>query len=112
MSDGPEPSSGHEATGPAVLVDAHVHLYGCFDRVAFFDSALKNFRHAAQMLGLPAHTPACLLLTEMSRDHAFESLITQHELDGGRWKFHPASEGRSLVATKDGRDVLTLIAGR
>ncbi|MEZ6191199.1 MAG: hypothetical protein R3C45_07895 [Phycisphaerales bacterium] len=94
-----------------VLVDSHVHLYDCFDRVTFFDSALNNLRHAAQALGLPADTPGCLMFTEMSGDHAFESLIKQHKLPGG-WTFHPAAEGRSLVAAKDGRDVLTLIAGR
>lgn len=108
--------TGHQrsdsASNAAVLVDAHVHLYDCFDRVAFFDSALKNFRHAAQTLGLPADTHGCLLLTETARDHAFESLIAQHELGGGRWRFHPASEGRSLVAALDGQDVLTVIAGR
>lgn len=108
--------TGHQPNAapanPATLVDAHVHLYDCFDRAAFFDSALKNFRHAAQTLGLPTDTHGCLLLTETSRDHAFESLITQHELADGRWRFHPASEGRSLVAAKDGRDVLTVIAGR
>lgn len=96
----------------SVLVDTHVHLYDCFDRVAFFDGAIQNFQHAAQTLGLPTDTPGCLMLTETSKDHAFESLLEQHELDGGRWRFHPAGEGRSLIAALDGKDVLTVIAGR
>ncbi len=104
--------AGATAANAAVLVDAHVHLYDCFDRAGFFDSALNNFRRAAQQLGLPIETPGCLMFTETSKDHAFESLIIQHELDGGRWKFHPASEGRSLVAALEGKDALTVIAGR
>jgi hypothetical protein len=95
-----------------VLVDAHVHLYDCFDRAVFFDSALRNIRHAAWALGLSADTPCCLLFTEMSGDHAFESLIDQHELDGGRWRFQPANDGRSLIAALEGKDVLTVVAGR
>ncbi len=95
-----------------VLVDAHVHLYDCFDRVFFFDSALTNFRRAALGLGLPVDTHGYLLFAEMARDHAFESLIAQHELDDGRWRFHPVSESRSLVASLEGRDVMTIISGR
>jgi hypothetical protein len=106
-----EQSPGKAGPGP-VLVDAHVHLYDCFDRVAFFDGAVQNFRHAARALDLPAETPGCLMLTETSKDHAFESLLKQHELDGGRWRFHPAGEGRSLIAALDGKDTLTVIAGR
>jgi hypothetical protein len=103
--------TGETTPGTAVLVDSHVHLYDCFDRVTFFDSAMNNLNQAAQTLGLSAETPGCLMFTEMSGDHAFESLIKQHKLPGG-WTFHPAAEGRSLVAAKDGRDALTLIAGR
>lgn len=112
MREETEQQAGAAAPNTNVLVDAHVHLYDCFDRGAFFDAALKNFRQASQTLGLPIDTHGCLLLTETSRDHAFESLMSQHELDGGRWRFHPASEGRSLVAALDGKDVLTVIAGR
>jgi len=97
---------------PSILVDAHVHLYDCFDRVAFFDTARANFRRAAQSLSLPADTPGVLLLTETSKDHAFESLIAQHELPGGAWRFHPSAEGCSLIAQCDGQDVLALVAGR
>lgn len=103
--------AGDIKAGP-VLIDTHVHLYDCFDRVAFFDGAYRNFQAAAQALGLPGDTPGYLMLAETARDHAFESLISQHELDGGRWRFHPAQEGCSLVAALDGRDVLTVIAGR
>lgn len=112
MNPSPDAQPMDQATSGAVLIDAHVHLYDCFDRVAFFDGAYRNFQQSAQALGLPTDTPGCLMLTETARDHAFESLLKQHELDGGRWRFHPAGEGRSLIAALDGKDVMTVIAGR
>ncbi len=95
-----------------MLVDAHVHLYDCFDRTTFFDAARANFQAAALGLGLTGDAPGCLMLAETANDHAFESLIAQHEFDHGRWRFHPASEGRSLIAAQGGQDVLVVIAGR
>jgi len=103
---------GGEPHGGSLLIDAHVHLYGCFDRAVFFNGALTNFRLAAQRLGLPGDTPGCLMLTETAKDHAFESLTSQPELDGGRWRFREAGDGLSLAASHEGEEVLTVIAGR
>jgi hypothetical protein len=102
----------HLEDEPPILIDAHVHLYECFDRTTFFDAALANFQTASQTLGLPDNTPGCLMLTETAKDHAFDSLIAQQKLDGGRWRFRETGEGRALVAAMDGQDVLTVIAGR
>jgi len=52
------------------------------------------------------------MLAERAQDHAFESLIAQPELDGGRWRFREAGDGLSLFASLDGEEVLTVIAGR
>jgi len=108
------PTQTHENSGGehTALIDAHVHLYDCFDRTLFFDAALKNFQRASQSLGLPDNTPGFLMLTETSKDHAFASLIEQRELDGGRWRFNPAGDNLSLTAALEGRGVLTVIAGR
>ena len=100
------------STGPPTLIDAHVHLYGCFNRATFFDAARKNFQQAAQSLGLPTHTLGVLMLTETASDHAFDSLLEQRELDAGRWRFDPTQDGRSLTASLSGRHALTVIAGR
>ena len=97
---------------PVILIDAHVHLYDCFDRVAFFDAAHANLSAATRTLGYPDGTPGCLLLTETAKDQAFEDLIVQHELPGGRWCFHQADEGCSLIAELNGKSALTIIAGR
>lgn len=34
-----------------ILVDAHVHIYDCFDLETFLDSALKNFKAEAARCG-------------------------------------------------------------
>ena len=112
MNTDPESSTLDTHHAESVLVDAHVHLYDCFDCVAFFDAAHANFQRASRSLGLPEDTPGCLLLTETASDQAFEALIVQHELDGGRWRFHTVGEGCSLIAALDGKDVLTVAAGR
>ncbi len=105
-------SGSGRQSGGSLLLDAHVHLYDCFDRSTFFDAASNNFQHAAKSLDLPPDTPGCLMLTETAKDHAFESLIAQRELDDGRWRFNPAGDGRSLIVSRDGQDILTVIAGR
>jgi len=94
------------------LIDAHVHLYDCHDRATFFDAALRNFSNAAQSLGLPRDTPGILMLTETAKDNAFQSLIDQPELDGGRWKFTPQNDGLTITASIEGRDAITIIAGK
>lgn len=99
-------------SGRPILIDAHVHLYDCFDRTVFFDAALANIRGAAEALGLPTNTPGYLLLAETRRDEAFESLRKQKDLDGGRWRFRGAGDGLSLIAAHEGEEVLTVIAGR
>ncbi len=104
--------AGPGASSSSILIDAHVHLYDCYDRAVFFDAALKNFADAARALNLPDETPGVLMFTETVKDNAFQSLIEQGELDGGRWRFREIEEGLSLTASLDGRDVLTLIAGR
>ncbi|MDQ3773098.1 MAG: hypothetical protein M3461_01250 [Pseudomonadota bacterium] len=33
---------------PAVLIDTHVHIHGCFPLAGFFDAAHANFERAAR----------------------------------------------------------------
>jgi len=106
-----QPDNPGHGSSPA-LIDAHVHLYDCHDYTTFFDAALRNFSNAAQSLSLPRDTPGVLMLTETAKDNAFQSLIDQPELDGGRWKFTPNNDGLSITASIKGRDALTIIAGK
>jgi hypothetical protein len=107
-----------EAWPAPMLIDAHAHLYDCYDRATYFDSTLANVRRAWHRRGVlerpdaTTHTPACLLLAEPANIHAFRSLLKQGGLTGGRWRFAPCSDGLSLIARLDGRDELILIEGR
>lgn len=108
MNQVPSPQS---KPNPA-LVDTHVHLYDCYDRVQYFNCARENIKRIAASRGLPEEAHGYLMLAETAKDHAFKSLIDQGELDGGRWRFREIEPGLSLTASLDGEDVLTLIAGR
>jgi len=47
-----------------ILVDAHVHIYDCFEPGILLDAALKNFSKAANDIGLENEVTGVLLLTE------------------------------------------------
>jgi hypothetical protein len=96
------------------LVDGHVHLYDVYDRDVFFDSALANLRAAARQLGAEDDWWGCLLLSETSRDDAFDELTKPVSPPGsGRWWFARTDDDGALVASCAGGDGrLLVIAGR
>jgi hypothetical protein len=47
-----------------MLVDAHVHVYDCFDLKKFFDAAFANFKSEADRLGSGDNFIAVLFLAE------------------------------------------------
>lgn len=103
-------------TAPSpVLIDAHAHLYDCFDRATYFDATVENFRTAGRELGIDAEEPqqpACLLLAEPAGVREFDSLLAMGELENGRWRFEACPDGLSLIAQRDRRAELILILGR
>ena len=54
-----------------ILVDAHVHIYDCFDLDILLDTALHNFRKAAHDIGHEGKITGVLLLTETRNDNWF-----------------------------------------
>ena len=101
-----------------ILVDAHVHIYDCFDLETFLDSALENFKGEAARCGQENSFTALLLLTETAKDNWF------HRLAGyagdktgtgtrsiGNWTFHRTKENCSLYAQSKNSYGLFLIAG-
>jgi hypothetical protein len=102
-----------------ILIDAHVHIYDCFDLGGFFDSAYSNFQVHAARLGHADDFSGVLLLAETSADNWFQHLSDFADgsgLPGGKnagdWRFHRTNEFESLHA-QDGREgELFLIAGR
>lgn len=102
-----------------ILVDAHVHIYDCFDLEKFFDAAYANFKSAAEQLSHGSDLTGILLLAETSKDDWFQRLADYadgNELpegkDTGNWNFRRADEAHSLLAESGDSKNLILIAGR
>jgi hypothetical protein len=101
-----------------IFVDAHVHIYDCFDLEMFLDSAFDNFSSEALRSGNSHNFTGALLLTESRRINWFDRLRTYtgnslgHKPKKiGRWSFHPTNEASSLWAWDDNNRTLLLVAG-
>jgi hypothetical protein len=104
---------------PLILVDAHVHIYDCFNLEAFFGAALKNFQASAQRQGHVNHFQSILLLTETQSDHYFRQLAQlAQEGNGlkqqkvGQWSIHATQEDCSLYVENSQGQRIYLMAGR
>ena len=102
-----------------ILVDAHVHIYDCFDLQTFLDSALANFRAEAARCQKNSAFTALLLLTETARENWFQRLESHARKEPGigsnafeNWTFRQTNESCSLSARRTGAQSLFLIAGR
>jgi hypothetical protein len=102
-----------------ILIDAHVHIYDCFDLGAFFYSAYDNFQSAAVRLECKDDFTAVLLLTETAEDNWFQQLassVCARNLSDcsqvGRWHVVPTEENSSIIINLEGNRRLLLIAGR
>ena len=97
-----------------LLVDGHIHLYDVHDRDVFFDRALANLQAAAGQLGAEGDWCGCLLLSETSRDDAFDELAERVDRAAdGSWSFARTDDDGALVASHaDGAGKLLVIAGR
>jgi hypothetical protein len=94
-----------------LLVDAHVHFHTCFDRNAFLDSALANFRRGAAELGIGGPFLGALLLAERAGERWLQRLRSDE--GEGVWTFAPTGEEASLVARRSpGGERLLVVAGR
>lgn len=92
-----------------ILVDAHVHLHGCFSPERFLDAAANNMAAAAQAIGLDTSTPGMLLFTQSRDADAFGDLRSGLV---GRWSLAPTQEAMSISARRVAAPPLILVAGR
>lgn len=100
------------STLQTILLDAHVHLHGCFDSTVFLDSARANFRAAAVRTRRP-ESVGCLWLTDTPEERSFRRLnqgVQSGRLKG--WSLSYTAEPTSLVARHQSGDTLFLLAGR
>jgi hypothetical protein len=102
-----------------LLIDAHVHIYDCFDLETLFESAYVNFQSLAQKMGYGGDFTGILLLTETSKDNWFRHLSEfadgknlPHDKRVGKWKFYLTNENCSLFARSENEKNLILIEGR
>ena len=99
----------------ALLVDAHVHIYDCFDINMLLDAALRNFNRAAKKLGLDDGFTGVLLLSEASRDNWFQ----QSSMSDGHSHWHiektpdkAVLQARPLTDNADNKNIIYIMAGR
>jgi hypothetical protein len=102
-----------------ILVDAHVHIYDCFDLEKFLDAAYSNFQAEANRQCYGNKFTPILLLAETAENCWFDRL---REYADGRnihkyrtkqkWGFHPTNENVSLTARSGNSKGLIIVAGR
>ncbi len=99
---------------PSLLVDAHVHLHPCFDLTQFLQSALANFQHQSDKLGLSQPLTAALLLAEVNGVNAFADLVSRYKQDNppADWEICPTAEAATLWFKHSSGHTLLIAAGR
>jgi hypothetical protein len=97
-------------------VDAHVHVYDCFDLTRFFDSAHENFASEARSVDAANGFVGVLLLCEADGCDFFRRFA--HAAGGSDaealvpgWRFERTWEPDSLIARSTGGRELIVIAG-
>lgn len=97
-----------------ILVDAHVHVYDCFDAADLLDTAHRNFSAEASHHGYDKRFQGVLLLSEASHDHWYQRVCAAGEGEKfGQWRVSPTESDRlSLRAYKNTGESLLLIPGR
>ena len=104
---------------PAVLIDTHVHIHGCFSLAGFFDAAHANFERAARAQSGSRKSShdgfiGVLMLTETARADCFKRLSARADSEDsglGEWRLRHTEETGSVTAERH-RRCLYIIAGR
>ncbi len=107
-----------DARRTCAIVDAHVHLHGCYPPDAFFDHAFANLTAAAERFQSPPGRAYYLLMTECAGDNYFDRLhAAGGDGDHGRggwlkhWSISLTDEPECVMAHENGRHIY-VVAGR
>lgn len=108
-----------ERKSEGAIVDAHVHLYDCFDVHGFLSGASHNLRAAAASLGRTHAATSVLMLTETNRENGFDRLLQLAEscrTDGpppGCWSVQRIpNDPAAVAATSADGTAIIVVAGR
>ncbi len=114
-----------DTTESAILVDAHVHIYDCFDVDVLLDAASRNFTYAAKKLRLAPGFTGVLLLAETSYCNWFQRTrekcrLNQQFLAVGKlshWQIDETSDktvlkARRFTGTCGDENYIYIMAGR
>lgn len=105
----------------SVLIDAHVHIYNCFNLSSFLNSAYKNFLEAQNSISETGQFVGVLLLTETAKHNWFEKIQAEAENPDSKnvngdlcddWTFRSTDEPCSIIASTSDNKQLIIIAGR
>jgi len=99
-----------------ILVDAHVHIYDCFEIHRLLDAAYHNFKSAATAQASDGKFLGVLMLTESFGYDCFSELremISGSAQQPGPWQFASLAEDESaLLARRTNGERLIIISGR
>ncbi len=102
-----------------IFVDAHVHVYDCFDVDLLLDSALNNFQEVAkQHTIVQKYASYVLLLTEGENENWFQNLSATFTANrqgkiSERWSVAQSGEEGSLIVFRNDfpEKVIRIVAG-
>ena len=96
-----------------ILIDAHIHFHGCYDKNTFLNSAKRNFNKIAASMGCN-NFQAVLCFTESNGDNTFNELYEYAENNSkiGLWKASLTDNENTIKLSDESGFNLFLIAGR
>ena len=105
-----------------IFIDAHVHIYDCFDIEVFFTAALQNLKSAvAEKSDRDGLQPVFMLILAEGKGKSWYQKMAARLLaersvitPTGAWTLYPTEETLSLVAQKNDHksEKLYIVAGR
>lgn len=99
-----------------LIVDAHIHIYDCFNLPLLFDSAYQNFSTAFTNAGTQGSFTGILMLAEKIEQNWFDTTVAKVEEKGaltmGVWSLSAADDHCSLKLTDQRDNQMYIVAGR
>ena len=96
-----------------ILIDAHIHYHGCFDKNIFFNSAKDNFSKIAKSINSNDYQ-SVLFFTESNGDNAFNELYecATNNNTIGQWRVSLTENENVIKLSDESGFNLFLIAGK